>query len=420
MKTNKLILFLFCLLPFSFNYAENKNSDRLYQDWFEEIKNSCDKDNGNLWGINLYAPLLCIDSERNIWSNQADKENNLYFDNGIYKGKFPGTHNIANSITQVFGQKWVTIMLPFPEDKIERIALACHEMFHYWQDSLHLVPSHYNYNNQHLDLLEARVLLKLEWNALFQACITTDSEKRNQHIQNGISFRLYRRKKFPQYIKDETAFEIHEGLPQYTGIKLATQTDSCYLKTLEKHLAIYMSKEELVRTFAYMSGELYGYLLDQANKKWRKNIHGDTDLGNLLKRLYPISIPDHLEIYCKQQQTCYPIDSINLFEQKRDSLKSIQKEELIRIFSKDTKILPLINMQIKFNPNLVIPLNNLGTVYKEIRIVDQWGILETRNNGFILISNDWKSIILPFYNQVIQNGEELETPYWILQKKRQE
>ena len=372
MKTNKLILFLFCLLPFSFNYAENKNSDRLYQDWFEEIKNSCDKDNGNLWGINLYAPLLCIDSERNIWSNQADKENNLYFDNGIYKGKFPETHNIANSITQVFGQKWVTIMLPFPEDKIERIALACHEMFHYWQDSLHLVPSHYNYNNQHLDLLEARVLLKLEWNALFQACITTDSEKRNQHIQNGISFRLYRRKKFPQYIKDETAFEINEGLPQYTGIKLATQTDSCYLKTLEKHLAIYMSKEELVRTFAYMSGELYGYLLDQANKKWRKNIHGDTDLGNLLKRLYPISIPDHLEIYCKQQQTCYPIDSINLFEQKRDSLKSIQKEELIRIFSKDTKILPLINMQIKFNPNLVIPLDNLGTAYKEIRIVDQW------------------------------------------------
>lgn len=143
-------------------------------------------------------------------------------------------------------------------------------------------------------------------------------------------------------------------------------------------------------------------------------------MGNLLKRLYPISIPDHLEIYCKQQQTCYPIDSINLFEQKRDSLKSIQKEELIRIFSKDTKILPLINMQIKFNPNLVIPLDNLGTAYKEIRIVDQWGILETRNNGFILISNDWKSIILPFYNQVIQNGEELETPYWILQKKRQE
>ncbi len=78
-------------------------------------------------------PLLCIDSERNIWSNQADKENNLYFDNGIYKGKFPGTHNIANSITQVFGQKWVTIMLPFPEEKIERIALTCHEMFHYWQ-----------------------------------------------------------------------------------------------------------------------------------------------------------------------------------------------------------------------------------------------------------------------------------------------
>ena len=64
MKTNKLILFLFCLLPFSFNYAENKNSDRLYQDWFEDIKKSCDKDNGNLWGINLYATLLCIDSER--------------------------------------------------------------------------------------------------------------------------------------------------------------------------------------------------------------------------------------------------------------------------------------------------------------------------------------------------------------------
>ena len=41
---------------------------------FNNIKAICDRDNGNMWGVNLYAPVLCIDASRDVWSNQEDQQ----------------------------------------------------------------------------------------------------------------------------------------------------------------------------------------------------------------------------------------------------------------------------------------------------------------------------------------------------------
>ena len=91
-----------------------------------------------------------------------------------------------------FGQKWVTMMLPIPTDTTDRNILFCHEMFHYWQDSLGHVPT--PYNNVHMDTKEARILLKLEWNALLSACKATNPSLREIAIRDGLTFRRQRQK----------------------------------------------------------------------------------------------------------------------------------------------------------------------------------------------------------------------------------
>ena len=54
------------------NHSEKSVSCASFSEMFNQIKAICDKDNGKLWGINLYAPILCIDKHRNVWGNQQD------------------------------------------------------------------------------------------------------------------------------------------------------------------------------------------------------------------------------------------------------------------------------------------------------------------------------------------------------------
>lgn len=51
-------------------------------------------------------------------------------------------------------------------------------------------------------------------------------------------------------------------------------------------------------------------------------------------------------------------------------------------------------MNISFNPNRITALEGLGTVYKEARIVDEWGILNVFNIG-CFINDAWNSVTIP-------------------------
>ena len=85
--------------------------------------------------------------------------------------------------------------------------------------------------------------------------------------------------------------------------------------------------------------------------------------------------------------------------------------------TQDIKKLPLRNMQISFDPNSIIPLENIGNIYKSVRLVDDWGILESKNNGAVLITEDWKYVILPFANSIKSYDNVEETESWKLQLK---
>jgi hypothetical protein len=59
---------------------------------------------------------------------------------------------------------------PLPEDETDRNVLLAHEMFHYQQPFLNLnSETDIGYDNNHMDNMEARISVQLEWNALLTA-----------------------------------------------------------------------------------------------------------------------------------------------------------------------------------------------------------------------------------------------------------
>ena len=135
----------------------------------------------------------------------------------------------------------------------------------------------------------------------------------------------------------------------------------------------------------------------------------------LVQKAYNIVLPTDKENHIQQRKAYY--DHIMAFENQRDSVRAIKKNELTALFTQDIKTLPLKNIQISFDPNSVVPIENIGIVYKNARIVEEWGILETKGNGTILITEDWKTVILPHASSVEVNGNIEETEYWKLTPK---
>jgi hypothetical protein len=137
----------------------------------------CEADAGKLWGVSLCAPILFVDPQsRKVIANRADKEGRLTQAGTVFIGNLPAKITIANTAMSWAGMKWTMVMLPLPEDRHQRAALIAHELWHHAQDSIGL-PSTSAPNN-HLDSLEGRVWLQLEWRALISALQSKDGAQR--------------------------------------------------------------------------------------------------------------------------------------------------------------------------------------------------------------------------------------------------
>lgn len=121
---------------------------------FDRVERLCNKDGGEIWGINIYSPVIGIDSLRNIISNVQDAPT-------VYPSDLP----VANSTTEFDGKRWTMVLWPLSGSVQSQNTLLIHEMFHYRQSELKLIPT-LTPNNAHLSFRDARTLIKLEWNAL--------------------------------------------------------------------------------------------------------------------------------------------------------------------------------------------------------------------------------------------------------------
>lgn len=395
-KSIRMVVICLLLLGFRMWAAENIPIDNtLARQYFQEAAAISQRDDAALWGVYLYGPMIFVNpGNRTIVANRPDKEGRLHKEGDIYIGRLPVDENIANTSFSWAGKTWTMIMWPLPVDKHARANLMMHESFHRIQDQIGFPAN--NPSNNHLDEKEGRILIQLEWQALKQA-LNGEGQKQIDHLRSALIFREYRRKIYKNAKTSESGLEFHEGLAEYTGIKLSGLDE----KNISKHLCNKVDKAKnlptLVRSFAYISGPIYCILLDRSRTDWRKNLTNEDDLGEILANVLHMDIPQHLEREVGALSPSYGGDGINEFENQREMerLKRI-KDYRKKFVQGPIVVLPLRKMNVQFDPRNLQPLDNLGTVYPNIRISDNWGILTV--DGGALLGADWDKITVSALN----------------------
>lgn len=380
---NLLAVLMLLAILFSFQnraLAQGSPIDTtLAAQYFQEVNALCNRDNGRLWSVSLCAPVLFVDRKtRAVVANQADQEGILTKDGNVFVGQLPAKVNIANTATEWAGVKWTMIIFPLPTDKIRRANLMAHEMWHRVQNDIGFPSS--DGGNNHLDSRDGRVWLQLEWRALAKA-LTSRGKQRRQAIADALLFRAYRRTIFPSAASEEHALEMNEGLAEYTGVKL-NGSPNLNQYVVDTNLKEGANKQTFVRSFAYASSPAYGVLLDETKAEWRKNLKKENDLGNLLQKKLSIKLPQNIKQAAELRAKEYDGDKLQAFETERENnQQKLLAQYRARLVDGAVLEIPLQKMNLQFNPNNLVPLDSLGTVYPDIRIVDVWGILTVSKGG---------------------------------------
>lgn len=391
-NVNLLVVLAFVTILFSFQnraLAQKSPLDTtLASQYFQEAQALCSRDNGKLWGISLCAPMLFVDRRtRTVIANQADKEAILTKNGNVFVGQLPAKVIIANTATEWAGVKWTMVIFPLPEDKIHRANLMAHEMWHRVQNDIGFPTS--GAANNHLDTREGRMWLQLEWRAL-AAALSSRGKQRRQTIADALLFRSYRRTIFPQAAVEEREMEMHEGLAEYTGVKLSG-SPNLRQYVIDTDLKEASQKQTFVRSFAYASSPAYGVLLDEAKAKWRKNLKKEDDLGSLLQKRLSIKLPQNVKQTAELRAKNYNGDNLQAFETERENNhQKILAEYRAKLVDGSVLAIPILKMSMQINPGNLVPLEPLGTVYPDIRIVDAWGILTVTKGA--LIKSDFSRI----------------------------
>jgi hypothetical protein len=254
--------------------------------------------------------------------------------------------------------------------------------------------------NLHLDSKDGRVYLKLELEALKKAL---KSDNPDIHIKNALIFRQYRHKIFPEARNAENTLEIIEGLAEYTGSILSQRSESDLKNHYYSQIDWFYTMPSFVRSFAYFTVPVYGYFMHKTDKKWNLRLTKNTNLTDFIAQRFGVG---HMELSYERISALgkeYGMDSILENENSRE----LRKEALTNLYKKkflndSVVIIGLENMNIGFNPGNIMPLDSFGTVYPNIRVTDNWGILEVDSCG-ALMSPRWDKVTIS-YPEVITDS----------------
>jgi hypothetical protein len=378
--------------------------------YFDEARRLAASDGGKLWGKSLAGPMLFVDpTTRFAVANEADAEGKLKPEAGVFVGTLPASVGLANTATRWAGTHWSMLLWPPPSDPAERATMLMHESWHRIQADLGLLSG--DPVNSQLDTLAGRYWLQLEWRALAKAIGSSGDEQRRA-IEDALRFRRHRRGLFKGTAAKENALELHEGLAEYTGLKLNGRGAAEQRRLLIKHFETYPSfLGTFVRSFAYLSGPAYGLLLDQHDAGWPKSIKPGDDVGAILARALHLKLEPEPEAATKERAKRYEGDKLLAAETAREESRR-QKVAAFRRLLVDGPVLrlPLGKQQMSFNPSILVPIEGLGTVYPTITLLSGWGKLEVHKAA--LITSDFKNAFVAAPTKM--DGKSLAGDGWEL------
>ncbi|MGA7930171.1 MAG: hypothetical protein WCA20_29780 [Candidatus Sulfotelmatobacter sp.] len=384
------------------------------QTYFSEAQSLCQADHGHLWGVSLCGPIMFVDPQsRSIVASQADAKGLLKAEAGVFVGLLPTDQNIANTAVEWSGVYWTQMLWPLPGEVRQRETLISHELFHRIQNQLKL-PKVEGGENAQLDTVDGRYYLQLEWRALSRALQASTDEERRKAAADAVLFRAERYRLFPGADGQEQALELNEGLAEYTGVRVGNPTAEEQIKAALNDLSSHRDDSTFVRSFAYATGPGYGLLLDRYLPGWHDQLKPDQGFGALLRNALHIALPENLQLAAERRATQYDGTTLRAAETERET----RRQQLVagyhaKFIDGPVLTLQFRNMQVQFDPRNLQPLGDAGTVYPNLRISDDWGILDAKNGA--LMKPDWSAVIV--VAPLASTGSSLKGDGWTLELK---
>ena len=347
---------------------------------FEDARVICTRDDGRLWGHTLCGPMMLVDPQtRAVIANHADGEGVLKADGAAFTGTLPVVVNLANTPTEWAGVRWTQILWPLMGTDEARQVMIAHELFHRIQPMLGML--HDDGDNGHLDTLEGRYLLQLEWRALTAALSAPSEAARRRAVDDALAFRAERYRLFPDAAVNERGLELNEGVAEYTGVMLGLTSARARTAYAVRDLTFHIGDATFVRSFAYATGPAYGLLLDRYAPGWRAKMKSkDAPALDLLLRT---AVPSRAA-NVPERSAAYDLGPLRAFETDRDTKRQALLSALhARFVDGPVLCVPTQKINYQFNPSAAQPLQGVGTVYPRLRVTGAFGILETTNGGLL-------------------------------------
>lgn len=355
---------------------------------FQEAARLCGRDGGALWHHSLCGPILLVDwTDNTAVANQADPQGVLKPSGPVFVGTLPPDIVIANTPIEWAGKRWTEMIWPLPDDVAHRHVMVSHELFHRAQIELGMLQR--DGGNLHLDTLEGRILLQLEWRALARALTAPDDAARRAAIFDALLFRHERYRLFPDAQAEERALELNEGVAEYTGVRVGLPTAQERTAYALRDLETFIQIPTFVRSFAYATGPAWGLLLDQADPAWRDRLASamkganPPGLDQMLQAA--LKLPEPAADSVKARESDYD-DTLRPREQARDQIKQAHVAELkAKLVDGPVLRLPLAghHASYQFNPTTLEALGNGGVVYPTMTLNAEWGTLSVQQGALL-------------------------------------
>jgi hypothetical protein len=354
-------------------------------DALRDAATACHQDAGALWSRSLCGPIALVDRRtRRVIANDTNP---------------PAGTGYANTSITWAGRSWAMVMLPLPSDRFDRVALVMHEVFHREQAALGLAGN--DPPNNQLDQRDGRRWFRLELRAL-AAALESDDKAARSHIEDALTFRARRRALYPLADSLEPALEMQEGLPEYTGDRLAMTLIGEGPSRVARRVREFQSNPTYVRSFAYATGPALGLLLDRFALGWREELHKTPDPARILAQHLHFRAPRDAERRAK----AYDVAAIDREEAARDSARrGAMTAYRARLVDGPVLTLTQSNLNRNFDPLTLIGFDIKNTIYPTGVFSAGWGSLEVTSGG-ALVANDFRRLVVSAPSQLpILRGE---------------
>jgi hypothetical protein len=347
------------------------------QEYFKEAQTLCERDGGHLWGVSLCAPLVIADQRTHTLAASQPAPD----------APWPRVLGLVNAPIDWGGTTWVSLNWDFVAGLTtprRRKELFIHEMFHRVQPGLGLMQP--AAANEHVDAMDGRYWLKLEWRALARA-LQESGAARGDAVRDALAFRQARRALFAGSAEDERKVEITEGLPHYTGIVVAASSPAdAIASAIDQLLGGADTQESVVRTFPSTTIPAYGLLLDASSDGWRKRVRNTDDIGTLLMNALSVQPAGDAAAAAAR----YGGAEIRRSEEQREQQRQERLAALRRQFIDGPVLVVPGNGSAGSNSTGAVVIQGSGTVYfGSFKASGPWGTLDAEKG--VLVATDGSS-----------------------------